>query len=79
MMSMLRDLKVRFLRFLTTRQTTKIRNVFANNMSTDIKLRKAQIAKIIQSDGSFGSWLGNLGKKALRNIAIPLVRDNLPG
>ena len=76
---MLKDLKVRFLRFLTTRQTTKIRNVFANNMSTDIKLSKAQISKIIQSDGSFGSWLGNLGKKALTNIAIPLARDNLPG
>ena len=25
---------------LTTKQTTKIRNVFANNMSTDIKLNK---------------------------------------
>ena len=33
--------------FPTTRQTTKIRNVFANNMSTDIKLNKAQISKII--------------------------------
>ena len=65
--------------FLTTRQTTKIRNAFANNMSTDIKLSKAQISKIIQSGGSFGSWLGNLGKKALTNIAIPLVRENLPG
>ena len=31
-------------------------------MSTDIKLRKAQISKIIQSAGSFGSCLGNLGK-----------------
>ena len=29
--------------------------------------------------GSFGSWLGNLGKKALPNIAIPLARDNMPG
>ena len=65
--------------FLTTRQTTKMRNAFANNMSTDIKLSKAQISKIIQSGGSFGSWLGNLGKKALTNIAIPLARDNLPG
>ena len=65
--------------FLTTRQTTKIRNAFANNMSTDIKFRKAQISKIIQSGGSFGSWLGNLGKKALTNIAFPLARDNLPG
>ena len=48
-------------------------------MSTDIKLSKAQISEIIQSGGSFGSWLGNLGKKALTNIAIPLARDNLPG
>ena len=65
--------------FLTTRQTTKMRNTFANNMSTDIKLSKAQISKIIQSGGFFGSWLGNLGKKALTIIAIPLARDNLPG
>ena len=48
-------------------------------MSTDIKLSKAQISKIIQSGESFGSWLDNLGKKALINIAIPLARDNLPG
>ena len=33
--------------FLATRQTNKIRNVFANNMLTDIKLSKAQISKII--------------------------------
>ena len=65
--------------FLTTTQTTKIRNAFANNMPRDIKLSKAQISKIIQSGRTFGSWLGNLGKKALRNVAIPLARDNLPG
>ena len=59
--------------FLRTRQATKIRNAFANNMSTGVKLSKAQISKIIQSGGSFGSWLGNLGKEALRNIVIPLV------
>ena len=40
--------------FLTTRQTTKIINSFANNMSTDIKLSKTQISRIIQSGGSFG-------------------------
>ena len=62
--------------FQTTRQTTKIRNAFANNMPTDIKLSKTQISKI--SGGSFGSSLGKLGKKQLTNIAIPLVRDNLP-
>ena len=32
-------------------------------MSTDTKLSKAQISKIIQSSGSFGSWLCHLGKK----------------
>ena len=32
-------------------------------MLTDIKLNKTQISKIIQSVGSFGSWLANLGKK----------------
>ena len=31
---------------LTTAQTTKIRNAFANNISRDIKLSKAQISKI---------------------------------
>ena len=51
-----------------------MRNAFANNMSTDIKLSKAQISKIIQPGRFFGSWLGNLRKKALTNIAIPLGR-----
>ena len=47
-------------------------------MSTDIKLSKAQVSKIIQSCGSFGSWLANLGRKTLTNVATPLARDNLP-
>ena len=34
---------------LTTRQKTKLRNVFNNNMSTDLKLSNAEISKIIQS------------------------------
>ena len=49
--------------FLTTRQRTKIRNTFANIFSTDKKLSETQISKIIQSGGSFGSWLANLCKK----------------
>ena len=65
--------------FLTTRQTIKIWNAFANNMSTDIKFSKAQISKIIQSGGSFESWLDNLGRKALTNIAISLARENSSG
>ena len=36
---------------LTTRQKTKWRNAFENNMPTDIKVSKAQISKIIQSGG----------------------------
>ena len=40
---------------------------------------KAQASKMIESGGSFGSWLANLGKKALTNVDIPLTRDNLPG
>ena len=35
--------------FLTTRQKTKLRNAFNDNMSTDKKLSRAQISKIIQS------------------------------
>ena len=65
--------------FLKTRQKTKLRNIFANKMSTDIKLSKAQISKIIQSGRCLGSWLENVGKKALTNVAISLARDNLPG
>ena len=41
--------------FITTRQTTKIRNAFPNYMSKDTNFSKAQIFKRIQSGGSFGS------------------------
>ena len=36
---------------LTARQKTKLRNAFNNNMSTDIKLSRAQISKVIQYGG----------------------------
>ena len=66
--------------FLTARQTTKIGNTFvANDMSTDIIPSRVQISKLIQSGGSFGSWLANLAKKSQTNVAIPLARDNIPG
>ena len=58
---------------LTTRETAKTTNVFANNISTDIKLSEAQISKIIQSSGSFGSWLGNLGKKNTKNYCYSFI------
>ena len=43
---------------MTTRQKTKLRNVFNNNMSTDLKLSKAQISKLIRSR----EFLGSLSK-----------------
>ena len=38
---------------LTTRQKTKPRNALNNTISTDLKLPRAQIFKIIQSGGFF--------------------------
>ena len=37
--------------FLTKKQTIKIKDLFANNMSTDTKLSKAKLPKVIQSGG----------------------------
>ena len=48
-------------------------------MSTDIKLIKTQLAKIIQSGGSLFNILGSLGKKVIADLPIPLARDNLHG
>ena len=48
-------------------------------MSTDVKVSKDQISKIIQFGGFLGNMLGNLGKKVITDLAIPLARDNLSG
>ena len=40
---------------LTKRQKAKLRNAFINHISTDLKLSKVQISKIIQSGGFLGS------------------------
>ena len=61
---------------LTTRQKTKLRNVFNNNMSTDLKVFKAQISKIIQSGGFLGSLLSKLAGPLVK-IAVPLVKNVL--
>ena len=45
---------------VTTRQKTKLRNSFNNNMSTDSKLSKAEISKIIPCGGFLGSLLSKL-------------------
>ena len=44
---------------LTARLKTKLRNAFENNMLTDIKLSRAQISKIIQSEGFLGLLWSN--------------------
>ena len=61
---------------LTTRQNTKLRNTFNNNMSTDLKLSKAQISKIIQSGGFLGSLLSKLAGPLMK-VAIPLAKNVL--
>ena len=66
---------------LTTRQKKKkIRNAFNNNASTEIKLSKAQINKIIQSGGFLGKLLGPLLKSGLpliKNVIKALVKSVL--
>ena len=55
---------------LTTRQTIKLRNAFNNNMSTDLKLSKAQISKIIQSGEFLGSLLSKLAGPLMKAISL---------
>ena len=61
---------------LMTRQKVKLRNAFNNNMSTDIKLSKAQITKITQSEGFLGSLLSKLAGP-LMEVAVPLAKNIL--
>ena len=67
--------------FIATRQESKIRNAFANNMLKDLKLSEAQLPEIIQSRGFLGKTLGNvidnLGKKVLIDLTFSLARDVL--
>ena len=43
-------------------EVANIRKAFANHASTDIKLSKTQLSKMIQSGGFFGKLLGPLVK-----------------
>ena len=60
---------------LTTRQKIKLRNA-PNNTSTNIKLSKTQIAKIIQSGGFLRSLLSKLAGPLMK-VAIPLAKNVL--
>ena len=60
---------------LTANQTAMLENAIENNMSTDIKLSKAQISKIIQSGGFLGKLLSSLLKTGLpltKNVIKPI-------
>ena len=61
---------------LTTRQKTKLRNALNNNISTDIKLSKAQITKIIQSGGFLGYLLSKLAGPLMK-VVVPLAKNIL--
>ena len=61
---------------LTTRQKTKLRYALNNNVSTDLKLSKTQILKIIQSGGFLGSLLSKLAGPLMK-VAIPLAKNVL--
>ena len=55
---------------LTNREVTNICKVFANYTSTDIKLSKTQLSKMIQSRGFLGIFLG-----PLLGTGLPLMKS----
>ena len=61
---------------LTTRQSNKLRNAINNNLLTDIKLRKTQIKKIMQSAGFLGKLLSKLAGPLMK-VALPLAKNVL--
>ena len=65
---------------LTNRQVANLRKVFANNSSTDIKLAKTRLSKMIQSRGFLVRLLGPLLKTWLplmKNVIKPLDKSVL--
>ena len=62
---------------LTNRQVANIRKAFAKNTSTDIKLSKTQLSKMIQSGGFLGNLLGKLAGPLMK-VAVPLAENVLP-
>ena len=65
---------------LTNNQVANLRKSFPNNLSTDIKLSKTQLSKMMQSGGFLGRLLGPLLKTGLpliQNVIKPLARSVL--
>ena len=65
---------------LTNRQVPSLRKAFADRSSTDIKLLKTQLSKVIQSGGFLGRLLGPLRKARLpliKSVVKPLAKSVL--
>ena len=61
---------------LNNRQVANLRKAFANYLSTDIKLLKTQLSKMIQSLGFLGRLLGLILKTGLlliKNVIKPFI------
>ena len=62
---------------LTKRQVANLRKAFANHKSTDIKLPKTQLSKMMQLGGFLGRILGPLLKTGLplmKSVIQPLAK-----
>ena len=65
---------------LTNRQVANLRKAFANYLSTDIKLSKTKLSKIMHSGGFLGRLVGPLLKTGLpliKNVIKPLAKSVL--
>ena len=65
---------------LANKQVANLRKAFANHSSTDIKLSKTQLSKMIQLGGFLGRLLGPLLKTGLpliKNVIKPLAKSVL--
>ena len=61
---------------LINRQVANIRKAFAKNASTDIKLSKTQLSRMIQSGGFLGNLLGKLAGPLMK-VTVPLAKNVL--
>ena len=62
--------------FLKTRQKSKMRNAFTKNMSTDIKLRKALLSKIIQASEFLGAVFSRIAGQFIKNVLFAVAADS---
>ena len=65
---------------LANRQVSNLRKAFANHLSSDVKLSKTQLSKMIHSGGFLGRLLGPLlktGIPLISNVIKPLAKSVL--